>query len=67
MNCVSPGVIQTSMNAHFTPEEMSALQEEIPMGRIGKGEDVAAAVLYLVENDYVTGIDLAVNGGFSIV
>ena len=66
VNCVSPGVIQTSMNAHFTPEEMSALQEEIPMGRIGKGEDVAAAVLYLVENDYVTGIDLAVNGGFSI-
>ena len=45
---------------------MQALQEEIPMGRIGSGEDVAKAVLYLEENDYVTGIDLPVNGGFSI-
>ena len=66
VNCVSPGVIDTSMNAHFTSEEMSALKEEIPMGRIGMGEDIAAAVIYLVENDYVTGIDLPVNGGFSI-
>ena len=67
VNCVSPGVIDTPMNAHFSKEEMSALKEEIPMGRIGTGDDVANAVLYLVENDYVTGIDLPVNGGFSIV
>ena len=67
VNCVSPGVIDTPMNSHFTKEEMAALQEEIPMGRIGTGEDVANAVVYLVENDYVTGVDLPVNGGFSIV
>lgn len=67
VNCVSPGVIDTAMNDHFTREEKAALVEEIPMGRMGLGEDVAAAVLYLVENDYVTGIDLPVNGGFSIV
>ena len=66
VNCVSPGVIDTPMNAHFTKEEMDAMQEEIPMGRLGKGEDVAKAVLYLEENDYVTGIDLPINGGFSI-
>lgn len=66
VNSVSPGVIDTPMNAHFSKEEMQALQEEIPMGRIGSGEDVAKAVLYLEENDYVTGIDLPVNGGFSI-
>lgn len=66
VNCVSPGVIDTPMNAHFSAEEMAALQEEIPMGRMGSGEDVAKAVLYLEENDYVTGIDLPVNGGFSI-
>lgn len=66
VNAVSPGVIDTPMNAHFTAEEMSALQEEIPMGRLGTGADVARAVEYLVENDYVTGIDLPVNGGFSI-
>ncbi|MBO4939999.1 MAG: SDR family oxidoreductase [Clostridia bacterium] len=67
VNSVSPGVIDTPMNAHFSPEEMQGLQEEIPMGRIGTGEDVAKAVLYLEENEYVTGIDLPVNGGFSIV
>jgi 3-oxoacyl-[acyl-carrier protein] reductase len=67
VNSVSPGVIDTPMNAHFSKDEMQALQEEIPMGRIGNGEDVAKAVVYLEENDYVTGIDLPVNGGFSIV
>ncbi|MBQ7948789.1 MAG: SDR family oxidoreductase [Clostridia bacterium] len=67
VNSVSPGVIDTKMNAHFSSEDMQALKEEIPMGRIGKVEDVANAVLYLEENEYVTGIDLPVNGGFSIV
>lgn len=66
VNCVSPGVIDTPMNAHFTKEETDGLREEIPMGRLGCGEDVAKAVVYLEENDYVTGIDLPVNGGFSI-
>lgn len=67
VNSVSPGVIDTPMNARFSAEEMCALQEEIPAGRLGSGEDVARAVVYLEENDYVTGIDLPVNGGFSIV
>ena len=67
VNCVSPGVIDTAMNAQFAPEEMCLLQEDIPMGRLGSGEDVAKAVLYLEENEYVTGTDLSVNGGFSIV
>jgi NAD(P)-dependent dehydrogenase (short-subunit alcohol dehydrogenase family) len=42
------------------------MKDEIPMGRFGSGEDVAKAVLYLEENDYVTGVDIPVNGGFSI-
>jgi 3-oxoacyl-[acyl-carrier protein] reductase len=66
VNSVSPGVIDTPMNARFSKEELSCLQEEIPMGRLGTGEDVANAVLYLEENEYVTGIDLPVNGGFSV-
>ena len=67
VNSVSPGMIDTPMNAHFSKEELSAITEEIPMGRIGTGEDVANAVLYLEENEYVTGVDIPVNGGFSIV
>ena len=67
VNSVSPGVIDTPMNAHFSAEDMQAIKEEIPMGRLGTGEDVARAVEYLYENDYVTGVDIPVNGGFSIV
>ena len=66
VNSISPGVIATEMNAHFTDEEKTALVEEIPVGRMGRGEDIAAAAVYLEENDYVTGIDLPVNGGFSV-
>ncbi len=66
VNSVSPGVIDTPMNAHFSKEEMDGIREEIPMGRIGTGEDIAKAVLFLEENEYITGIDLPVNGGFSI-
>lgn len=67
VNAVSPGVIDTAMNARFSKEEKDALCEDIPMGRMGAAEEVAAAVLFLDENEYVTGIDLPVNGGFSIV
>ena len=67
VNSVSPGVIDTRMNACFSPGEIEALREEIPLERLGSGEDVAKAVLFLVENDYVTGVDLPVNGGFSVV
>ena len=67
VNAVSPGVINTTMNAHFSETEMQTIQEEIPLGRIGQGEDVAKAVLFLEENEYITGVDLPVNGGFSIV
>ncbi|MBQ8428370.1 MAG: SDR family oxidoreductase, partial [Clostridia bacterium] len=67
VNCISPGVIDTEMNARLSKEEISSLQEEIPLGRVGVGEDVAQAALYLDEASYVTGIDLPVNGGFSIV
>ena len=66
VNTVSPGVIDTPMNARFSKEEMDALTAEIPMGRIGTGEDVAKAVLFLEDNDYITGADIPVNGGFSI-
>ncbi len=67
VNAVSPGVIDTKMNAHFSQDELKALQDEIPLGRLGTGEDIAKAVLFLEENEYITGIDLSVNGGFSIV
>ncbi len=66
VNSISPGVIDTPMNARFSKEELAMLTEEIPVGRMGTGEDVASAVLFLEENEYVTGVDIPVNGGFSI-
>lgn len=67
VNCVSPGVIDTSMNAHLSEEETASLAEEIPIGRIGSADEVASAVLLLIKNEYVTGVDIPVNGGFSLV
>lgn len=67
VNAVSPGVIDTPMNARFTEEDIRLIQEEIPLNRMGTGQDVASAVLFLEENEYVTGVDIPVNGGFSVV
>lgn len=64
VNCVSPGVIDTAMNSHLTPDEIEELIEQIPMGRLGTGEDVAKACIYLAESGYVTGEVLSVGGGF---
>jgi 3-oxoacyl-[acyl-carrier protein] reductase len=64
--CVSPGVIDTRMNEHFSQEDLSLIQEEIPMGRLGKSEEIAKTVVFLEENDYITGVDIPVNGGFSV-
>ena len=66
VNAVSPGVIDTKMNACFSKEEKALLCEEIPLGRMGSGDEVAGAVLFLEENEYITGADIPVNGGFSI-
>ena len=66
VNCVAPGVIQTDMCANVDPEIMEQLKEETPVGRLGIPEDVAKAMLYLSEAEFVTGQVLPVNGGFVI-
>ena len=64
VNCVSPGVILTDMCASVSPETMEALKEQTPIGRNGTAEDVANAMLYLADAQFVTGQVLPVNGGF---
>ena len=66
VNCVAPGVIQTDMCADVAPDIMEELCNETPVGRLGTPEDVAKAMLYLSEADFVTGQVLPVNGGFII-
>ena len=66
VNCVAPGVIRTDMCAAVDADIMAQLQEQTPVGRLGKPEDVAKAMLYLSEAEFVTGQVLPVNGGFII-
>lgn len=66
VNAVSPGVIDTDMNAHLTEADLAALADETPLGCIGKPEDIADALLYLASAEFVTGQILSVNGGFVI-
>ena len=66
VNCVAPGVIRTDMCANVEPEIMEQLKEQTPVGRLGKAEDVAQAMLYLTQATFVTGQILPVNGGFVI-
>lgn len=66
VNCVSPGVIDTPMNGDLSAEDMQALEEETPLGRIGTPDEVADAMLFLAENTFVTGQVLGVGGGFAL-
>ena len=68
VNCVAPGVINTEMNAHLTAEDLGALGEETPLGRIGTPEEVAEAIFFLADNNssFITGQILRVDGGMVI-
>jgi len=65
VNCVAPGFIETDMTRSLAEEQVKKLVENVPLGRLGRTEDIAAAVLYLCSPGaaYVTGATLHVNGG----
>lgn len=65
VNCVAPGFIETQMTDLLTPEQKEAILSRIPLGRMGKTEEVADAVLFLASplSSYVTGQVLTVDGG----
>ncbi len=60
VNCVCPGIIDTRMNNAFDKKE---LEEIVPLGRLATPQEVARAVMFFAENDYITGQILGVNGG----
>ena len=68
VNCVSPGAIETDMMAGFSDDDKAAIADETPLGRLGKPEEIAAAVAFLASEDaaFITGQVLAPNGGMVI-
>ena len=68
VNCVAPGFIRTAMTDVLPDAQKEALNSRIPMGRMGEGEDIGAAVAYLASKEagYVTGQTLHVNGGMAM-
>ena len=67
VNAVAPGVIDTDMVQVLGAETLEELAGEIPLGRLGRPEEVAQAVLYLAGASYTTGQILHVDGGFPII
>ena len=66
VNCVAPGVILTDMCAGVDPAILEEMAQENPVGRNGTVQDVAQAMLYLADAEFVTGQVLPVNGGYVI-
>lgn len=64
-NTVSPGYVNTRMLAHVPPDILQSIIADIPVGRLGKPEDIAHAIAFLASKDsgFITGANLDVNGG----
>ncbi|SFB78773.1 3-oxoacyl-[acyl-carrier-protein] reductase [Polaromonas sp. OV174] len=65
VNCVAPGFIETDMTAHLPEEQQKALLGQIPLGHLGKPQDIAHAVAFVASPQaaYITGQEIHVNGG----
>lgn len=68
VNAVAPGAVDTDMLKHLAVDEREALEEEIPVGRLGSPEDVASVVYFLAlpESSYITGQVISPNGGWQV-
>jgi NAD(P)-dependent dehydrogenase (short-subunit alcohol dehydrogenase family) len=70
VNAVSPGLVDTPLHDHLPKERRDAVFQAItaslPISRIGKAEDIAQTVLYLMTNEYTTGSTLFVDGGYTL-
>ena len=66
VNCIAPGIIDTDMNRELSADDIDELRGEIPLGRVGRPEDVAEAAFFLAGAGagYITGQVISVNGGW---
>jgi 3-oxoacyl-[acyl-carrier protein] reductase len=68
VNSIAPGVVMTDMLSSFSHEEIKALEEQTPVGRLGVVEDISRAALFLAsdESSYITGDIMNISGGFVV-
>ncbi len=68
VNCVAPGVIATKMNAHLSADDLAALEDETPLGRIGSPAEAAEAICFLASDraSFITGQVLRADGGMVV-
>ena len=69
VNCIAPGFIASPMTDVLTDQQKDAIMGSIPAGRLGTGDEIAAAACYLARDEaaYVTGQTLHVNGGMAMI
>lgn len=67
VNCISPGIIDTDMNARLSSSDVQNIVDDIPCQRIGRAEDIAKAVLWLASDEasYINGQVISINGGWN--
>ncbi len=67
VNCIAPGIIDTDMNAHLSPSEISDFVSDVPVSRLGTPSEIAHAAYFLAgdESSYITGQVLSVDGGMT--
>ena len=67
VNAISPGVIETPMSAELSEQLKTILVSMVPLGRMGRPDEIAKAVAFLASDDssYTTGIELFVDGGIA--
>ena len=66
VNSIAPGIIDTDMNKNLTQDDIKNIEEEIPLGEIGKTIDIARCVDWHIQDEYTTGQIISVNGGWVI-
>ena len=66
VNSIAPGCIDTDMNKYLSKEDLDNIKSETPLQKIGKAEDIAKCVNWLVEDEFTTGQIISINGGWNV-
>lgn len=66
VNSIAPGCIDTDMNKYLSKEDLDGIKNETPLQKIGRPEDIAKCVNWLVEDEFTTGQVISINGGWNI-